>query len=63
MAWMGGAADCGTAPHARAQTPNINLALFALFGGLTITFALLAAGVNHPKANKVGARAWAAAAG
>ena len=37
-----------------AQTPNINLALFALFGGLTCTFGLLSAGVTHPKANKAG---------
>ena len=35
------------------QTPNINIALFMLFGGLTCTFGLLAAGINHPKANKV----------
>ena len=37
-----------------AQTLNINIALFFLFGGLTCTFALLSAGVTHPKANKVG---------
>lgn len=36
-----------------AQTPNINIALFMLFGGLTCTFGLLAAGINHPRANKV----------
>ena len=34
------------------QTPNINVALFTLFGGLTVTFALLSAGVNHPRVNK-----------
>ena len=37
-----------------AQTLNINISLFFLFGGLTCTFALLSAGVTHPKANKVG---------